>query len=65
VCQLDESDVVRLLKAAVEREGQSGFAIRHGVDRSLVHRILKDERPVSDSIEKALGLRMVKVYVAE
>jgi hypothetical protein len=32
----DEDDVVRLLRAAVEREGgQSAFAKRHGVDRAF------------------------------
>jgi hypothetical protein len=60
----NEDDVVRLLRAAVEREGgQSAFARSHGVDRVLVNGILKGKRPVSGSIAKALGLR--KVYAAE
>jgi transcriptional regulator with XRE-family HTH domain len=60
----DEDDVVRLLRAAVEREGsQSAFAKRHGVDRAYVNMILNGKRPVSDAIAKALGLR--KVYVVE
>ena len=60
----EDGDVVRLLKAAVEREGsQNGFAKRHGVERSFLNRILKGERPVSPTIAKALGLR--RVYSAE
>ena len=60
----DEDDVVRMLRAAVEREGgQSAFAKHHGLDRVLINMILKGKRPVSRSVAKALGLR--KVYVAE
>jgi glucokinase len=60
----NEDDVVRLLRAAVEREGsQVAFAKRHGVDRVLVNMILNGKRHVSRHIAKALGLR--KVYVAE
>jgi len=60
----DEDEVVRLLRAAVEREGgQSAFAKRHGMDRSRVNRTLNGKLPVSGSIAKALRLR--KVYVAE
>ncbi len=55
----DEDDVVRMLRAAVEREGgQSAFAKHHGLDRVLINMILNGKRPVS-----TLGLR--KVYVAE
>ena len=60
----DEDDVVRMLRAAVEREGgQSPFAKHHGLDRVLINMILNSKRPVSGSVAKALGLR--KVYVAE
>jgi hypothetical protein len=60
----DEDDVVRLLRASVEREGgQTAFAKHHGLDRPLVNMILNGKRPVSDVIVKALGLR--RVYVAE
>ena len=56
--------IVRLLKAAVEREGgQTAFAKRHRVHRSSVNRVLKGKLPASGRIAKALGLR--KVYVAE
>ncbi|MFZ0236093.1 MAG: hypothetical protein WBG18_26410 [Xanthobacteraceae bacterium] len=61
---LDEKDVVRLLRAAVEREGgQTAFAKHHGIDRSRLNRILNGKLPVYDPIAKALRLR--KVYVAE
>jgi hypothetical protein len=60
----DEDDVVRMLRAAVEREGgQSAFAKHHGLDRVLINMILNGKRPVSGGIAKALGLR--RVYVAE
>jgi DNA-binding phage protein len=60
----NEDDVVRLLRAAVEREGgQTAFAKRHGVDRTSVNRVLNGKLPASGSIAKALGLR--RVYVAE
>ena len=37
----DEDDVVRMLRAAVEREGgQSAFAKHHGLNRALLNRIL-------------------------
>jgi hypothetical protein len=55
---VDENDVVRLLKAAVEREGgQAAFAKRHRIDRSTINRVL------NDAIAKVLKLR--RVYVAE
>jgi hypothetical protein len=60
----DESDVVHLLRAAVEREGsQVAFADRYGVDRAYVSTVLNGRRRVSGSLAKALGLR--KAYVVE
>jgi CHASE2 domain-containing sensor protein len=54
----DEDDVVRLLRAAVEREGsQTAFARRHGIERTRVNAILSGKRPVTDSVANALGLR--------
>ena len=41
----NEDDLVRLLRAAVEREGsQTAFAKRHGVDRVLVNMILNGKK---------------------
>jgi hypothetical protein len=60
----NNDDVIRLLKAAVKREGgQAAFAKRYGIDRPLVNMVLNGKRPVGDSIARALGLR--KVYIAE
>jgi hypothetical protein len=60
----DEDDVVRLLRASVEREGgQTAFAKHHGLDRAYVNMILNGKRSVTGSIAKALGLH--KAYVAE
>jgi CHASE2 domain-containing sensor protein len=60
----DEDDVVRLLRAAVEREGsQTAFARRHGIERTRVNAILSGKRPVTDSVADALGLR--RTYTAK
>ena len=60
----DEDDVVRLLRAAVEREGsQTAFARRHGIERTRVNAILSGKRPVTDGVVDALGLR--RTYTAK
>ena len=60
----DEDDVVRLLRAAVEREGsQTAFARRHGIERTGVNAILSGKRPITDSVADALGLR--RTYTAK
>jgi hypothetical protein len=60
----NNDDVVRLLKAAVEREGnQTAFAKAHGVNRAHLNMVLKGKRPVTDFIAGALGLH--KVYIAQ
>ena len=65
-CLLYDDDVVRLLRAAVEREGnQSAFAKRYGVQRTELNAILKGRKPVTAPFAKALGLRIRKVYVAD
>ena len=54
----DEDDVIRLLRAAVEREGsQTAFAKRHGIERTRINAILSRKRPITDSVVSALGLR--------
>lgn len=56
-------EVVLLLRAAVEREGnQVAFARRHRLDRVYLNMILNGRRSVSDKVIKALGLR--EVYTA-
>jgi hypothetical protein len=58
-----DDEVITLLRAAVEREGnQVAFARRHGLDRVHLNMILNRKRPVTDKIIDALGLR--KVYAA-
>jgi DNA-binding phage protein len=60
----EEDDLVRLLRAAVQREGgQTAFAKRHNVDRSRVNRILSGQLRASEAIAKALGLR--RAYIAD
>jgi hypothetical protein len=59
----DEDDIVRLLRAAVEREGsQAAFAKRHGIERTS-NAILSGKRPVTESVANALGLR--RTYTAK
>jgi hypothetical protein len=54
----DTDDVVRLLRAAVEREGsQTAFARRYGIERTRINAILSGKRPVTESVANALGLR--------
>jgi hypothetical protein len=47
----DEQDILRLLRAAVEQEGnQSAFAKRYSVQRTSINLILAGKRPVSGAI---------------
>ena len=60
----NDDEVIQLLRAAVEREGnQIAFARRHGVERTGLNMILNGKRPASNAVVKALGLR--KVYTPE
>ena len=60
----ERDDLVLLLRAAVEREGnQSAFAKRHGLDRTNLNHVLRGKRRVTDAHAKALGFR--RVYVTE
>jgi DNA-binding phage protein len=58
---LNDDEVVHLLRAAVEREGNQGaFARRYGIERTGLNQILNGKRSVTSAVLKALGLR--KVY---
>ena len=60
----NDDEVIQLLRAAVEREGNQGaFARRHGIERSYLNQILNGKRSAPASVLKALGLR--KVYASE
>jgi DNA-binding phage protein len=64
VLAFDDREVVQLLRAAIEREGnQTAYARRHGLERTGLNMILRRKRPVSDAVIKSLGLR--KLYVPE
>src|SRR5947199_5431317 len=57
----DDDEVIQLLRAAVEREGNQGaFARRYGINRSHLNMILNGKRDAIGVVVKALGLR--KVY---
>jgi hypothetical protein len=58
---LEETDVVQLLKSAIEREGgQGAFARRHIIDRAYLNQMLNGKKPINSAVMKALGFR--KVY---
>jgi hypothetical protein len=60
----DDDEVVQLLRAAVEREGNQGaFARRHGIERTGLNQILNGKRPLTSAVVKALSLR--KVYTRD
>ena len=57
VSMLDEQDVVRVLRAEVARAGgQSSWARREGIDRTMLNRVLCGRRPPTEHIIKALKL---------
>ncbi|MFZ2082621.1 MAG: hypothetical protein WAV38_39385 [Xanthobacteraceae bacterium] len=60
----NDEEVVQLLRAAIECEGnQTAYARRHGLERTGLNMILRGKRPVTDAVIKSLGLR--KLYVPE
>jgi hypothetical protein len=60
VLTFNHDEVVRLLKAAVKREGsQLAYAKRHGVDRAHLNQILNGKKQAGPTFLKALGLRNV------
>ena len=60
----DTDDLIRLLRAAVEREGsQTAFARRYGIERTRINVILSGQRPVTKSVANVLGLR--RTYTAK
>jgi len=61
---LSSTDVVDLLRTAVEHEGsQLAFAKHHGINRTYLNMVLSGKRPAGSTVAEALGLR--KVYAAE
>ena len=54
---LHDADVVRLLRSEVDRAGgQSAWARRERIDRTLLNRILCGQKPPTDKIIRALKL---------
>jgi hypothetical protein len=54
---LDNSGVVRLLRAEVKRAGgQSAWARRERIDRSMLNRVLRSRKPPTEDIIRALKL---------
>ena len=61
---LDEDDVIRLLRVAIERDGsQTAWARRRSTDRANVNAMLSGRIPVSKPVADALGLR--RTYTAK
>jgi hypothetical protein len=61
---LDNSDVVRLLRSEVKRAGgQSSWARREHIDRTMLNRVLSGKRPPTEKIIKVL--KLCNVYVLD
>ena len=61
---LDEEDVIRLLRVAIEKDGsQSAWARRCRIERPSVNAMLSGRIPVSKTVADALGLR--RAYTAK
>jgi hypothetical protein len=61
---LDDKDVVRLLRSEVERAGgQSAWARRERIDRTLLNRVLCGQKPPTKEIIRAL--RLCNVYALD
>jgi DNA-binding phage protein len=57
---LEIKDVIRLLRAEIERAGGGGpWARAAGIDRTHVNRMLNGDRPISKKVIRALKLRVV------
>jgi DNA-binding phage protein len=55
--KLDNKDVILVLRLEVERAGgQSSWARREGIDRTLLNRVLSGQRPPTKEIIRALKL---------
>ena len=61
---LDDKDVVRLLRSEVEQAGgQSAWARRERIDRTLLNRVLCSQKPPTENIIRAL--RLCNVYESD
>jgi hypothetical protein len=59
---LERTDIVQLLWFEVERAGtQTAWAKKHGLNRTIVNKVLHRAEPPTGSIIRALGLRIVVV----
>jgi hypothetical protein len=62
----DDREIVQLLRAAIEREGnQVAFAKRYGLNRVHLNMILNGKRPISAKVIRTLGLRIVYTATEE
>jgi DNA-binding phage protein len=59
---LEPKDIVRLLRIEVEKAGgQTVWAKRNGINRSITNKVLRGDRAPTRSIIRALGLRIIVV----
>jgi DNA-binding phage protein len=59
---LELKDVIHLLRSEVERAGgQSAWAKKNGMNRSVINKVLNGRDPPTKRITRALKLRMVFV----
>ena len=60
----DEENVVRLLRAEIEKDGsQAAWARRRRIERANVNAMLSGRIPISKTVADALGLR--RTYTAK
>ena len=63
---LELKDVIGLLRSKVERAGgQTAWAEKTGINRTIINRVLNDREPPTKKIIRALKLRMVFVSKRE
>jgi hypothetical protein len=61
---IDEENVVRLLRAEIEKDGsQAAWARRRRIERANVNAMLSGRIPISKTVADALGLR--RTYTAK
>jgi DNA-binding phage protein len=59
---LERNDIVRLLRIEVEKAGgQTAWAKKHNIDRTIISKVLNGGRAPTKKIISALGLRIVSV----
>jgi hypothetical protein len=60
----EEEEILGMLRSDIKQAGgQTAWARKHRVDRTVVNKVLRGHWPITQSITKALNLR--RVYVRD